>query len=179
MPYVFERVVPVVLVSLVAMTLLSLAASPLRAQTPTSAPAAPKPSAEAYYQWLAGCLDAIEKDMPAITRSAETAAAAYIREGWEIGAWGDPGIVGEFNSRAGGLMRTSSPKAIEEPNWKGIALVFPHEENLNDDLDRAIDFEKHGCILISFLSKDGLRLSTSLPLDILVEIDAIAVRPGS
>jgi uncharacterized phosphosugar-binding protein len=122
-----------------------------------SAPAAPR--AAAYHQWLMGCLDETEKDLPAITASAEQAADAYLRDGCEIGAFGDGSIVGEFNSRAGGLMRTTRPEgsmrtkpseALDRADWKGIVLFFPRETSLADDLDKARRFLEQGKLVIGF-----------------------------
>ncbi|MCY3023263.1 MAG: glycoside hydrolase family 5 protein [Planctomycetota bacterium] len=69
--------------------------------------------AEAYYQWIGSCLDAVEKDLPAITASAEAAAARYVKEDYELGVCGDEGVVGEVVGRSGGFMRlyTDGPGA--------------------------------------------------------------------
>lgn len=155
------RLFPVVMIAMPAAMLLLLASAAAPAQAPATAPVAtgaspappaPKPSAEAYYQWLSGCLDAIEKDLPAITASAEAAAKAYVQDGWEIGAWGDAGMVGEFNGRAGGLMRTSSPKDIEKSGWKGIVLFFPRAASWEQDFANAWEFQKQGKHVIAFVN---------------------------
>jgi hypothetical protein len=109
----------------------------------------PAVGGEGYFQWLWGCLDGIERDLPAITRSAEDAAAAYIKDGSGIGAWGQPALVGEFTGRAGGLMRTSRTRDIERADWKGVVLFFPREETLAGDLAEAKELCK-GRMVIGF-----------------------------
>lgn len=121
--------------------------------------------AEAYYQWLLGCLDGLDRDLPAITRSAEQAAAAYVQDGWEIGAYGERGMVGEFNSRAGGMMRTSRPEVLEKPAWQGIVLVFPREEMLAADLATAMEFRKQGKIVIGFGGAAGQQAARNAGLE--------------
>jgi len=119
----------------------------------TTAPHAVAPSgagAEAYFQWLSGCLDGIERDLPAITRSAEAAAAVCVEDGYQIGSWGDPALVGEFSGRAGGLARTSRPRDVEKANWRGVVLFFPREAHLPDDLSNARDFRARGLMVIGF-----------------------------
>jgi len=106
-----------------------------------------------------GCLDKTEKDLPTITASAEQAAEVYLRDGWEIGIFGDGSIVGEFNSRAGGLMRTTRPEgsmrtkpseALDRADWKGIVLFFPRDKSLADDLAKARRFLEQGKLVIGF-----------------------------
>ncbi|MBN2584321.1 MAG: hypothetical protein JXL80_14770 [Planctomycetes bacterium] len=116
----------------------------------SAAPGRATVGAEGYYRWLAGCLDAIEGDLPAIADVADRAAAAYVQDGWEIGALGDRGMVGEFNSRAGGMMRTSRPKALQEDDWQGIVLVFPRGDARDEDLAAAGRLAGQGRMVILF-----------------------------
>lgn len=109
-----------------------------------------KPGAQGYYRWLRGCLDGLEKDLPAIGAAAEKAAGAYGQEGWEIGVYADRDIVGEFNGRAGGMMRMTGMKAMEKPEWKGIVLFFPREKSLQEDLATAEKFCKERKMVVGF-----------------------------
>lgn len=157
-----------------------LAASCVPLQGPSSAkPGGPATShAEAYYQWLSGCLDGIEKDLPVITASAEQAAAAYLQDGWEIGVFGDRGMVGEFNSRAGGLMRTHRPEALEKADWKGIVLLFPRETSLAKDLAKAQEFLKQGKLVIGFGGPAVRQAARSAGLEWTAFVDTHAAASG-
>ena len=138
-----------VLIGACALVLGAASCAPLR-QGSGMARAMAAPRAESYLRWLTGCLDGIEADLPALTQAAERAAAAYLQEGWEIGAWGDRGMVGEFNSRAGGMMRTSRPEALEKEEWRGIVLVFPRGGAWAEDLAAADRFAGQGKHVIIF-----------------------------
>jgi hypothetical protein len=145
-----------------AVLLLAVLCAVSHAQAPALPTSQPVAGAETYYRWLTGCLDSLDKDLPAITSSAEAAAKAYLQGGWEIGAWGDSGIVGEFNSRAGGLIRTSQPKAIEEPNWTGIVLFFPREDSRAADFAKAAEFRKQGKLLVGFFDAADMKTASSM-----------------
>ena len=136
---------------LICVCILMLAA-PVGAQQPGASRVAASPGvgAEAYYQWLSGCLDGIGGDLPAIIRSAEAAAAVYIEDGARIGALGDPALVGEFSGRAGGLGQTSRARNIDRQGWRGVVLFFPRERTLADDLRKARGLRERGLMVIGF-----------------------------
>lgn len=105
--------------------------------------------AEAYYQWVSSCLDAIEKDLPAITASAEAAAAKYVKDDCELGICGDDGTVGEICGRSGGPMRmlNDNPGAaltISKREVKCVVLLILRDENFDRTMAKAGELRQHG-----------------------------------
>ena len=113
-------------------------------------------SAEAYYQWLQGCLDGIEKDLPHITESAEAAARLHVQEGYGIVALGDPGFVTEISGRSGGLMTLHAADRSRGPGSKSIVLLAPRDDALEKDLLAAAAHLKNGNMVVVFVRRSVL-----------------------
>ncbi len=119
-----------------------------------SAPAAPiKASAEAYCQWLVGCVDGIDSQMPAITKSAERAADLYVNKDYDIAVFGWPDFARELYNRSGGMMRMGiasqlpvmGREAIDRVNLsKNIILAGLSESHWADSIGRLREFRKQG-----------------------------------
>jgi len=62
----------------------------------------PAPRARIYLDWVLRTFDRTEKQIPAITRAAEVAAAGFI-EGRDVGVRGGAGLNEELGARSGGL----------------------------------------------------------------------------
>lgn len=107
--------------------------------------------AKMYYSWLKSCLRDIRNDVPSITASAESAARRFVKDGYEIGAWGDPAFVSEFGGRAGGIM----PVCGVSPDTaaKTVILMTLREDHLADDLRQAAEFEQRGNTVVIFARK--------------------------
>jgi hypothetical protein len=106
-------------------------------------------SAKAYCQWVVSCADAVEKDLPAISASADAAAAKYVKDDYELGVFGDEGVVGELYGRSGGMMRLSvdnhsAPVPLNDPRLKCVVLVTLREDNLDATVAKAKEFMRHG-----------------------------------
>ena len=66
--------------------------------------AAPQPGIDAYYRWMLGNIDAVEKEIPSIRGTAEAAAEKYVTGEWNLAGGGDYGVLTEACGRAGGIM---------------------------------------------------------------------------
>jgi len=134
-----------------ALLWLCLASAGCGQPSPMTQPDAPRAvGAEAYYRWLIGCMEAIERDIPAITRSAEAAADVYLKDGVEIGAYGERALVSEVCGRAGGMMTIVRADTVSSPEWKGIVLLFPQEDALQEDFAAARRFKAEGKTIVAF-----------------------------
>lgn len=74
---------------------------------------------QAFIDWLEQCLIGLERQLPAITRSAEEAARIYGVENYGIRTEGAPGVVSEAVGRCGGLMHMNVRRRAS------ISLNFP------------------------------------------------------
>jgi len=141
-------------------------------------------SAEGYYQWLTSCVEAVEKDLPAITASAEGAAARYVKEDYELGVYGDDGVVGEVHGRSGGMMRlyVDVPQAqhfLGKAGLKCIVLVALREDNLDGTIARAKEFNKAGAKhLVAIGRKELLDKATAAGLVFDAAFDSHAAPHG-
>lgn len=107
-----------------------------------------------YAAWLQGCVKALRKDVPLITRSADAAARKFVQDGWALVPWGEPWFVAELTGRAGGVM----PLGGAEPGaGKTIVLAAPRAQRLQEDLAEARRFAERGDMVILFGSKETLR----------------------
>ena len=112
--------------------------------------------AEAYYAWLTSCLDAIEKDLPLYTRSAEAAAKVYLADGAEIGAYGGDPFVRELYNRSGGMMQMRNFDApfrrgeMPATPRKSVALVGLREDRMDDTVAKIVEFRKRECFVVVF-----------------------------
>ena len=95
----------------------------------------PANGAQAYYEWMLSAIDKIDKDMPAITSSAEAAARLYVEHDYVIESYGDHGVVGEACGRAGGIMRMGSGGHFLAGRDSVIVLVSLR----SDAMDRITD----------------------------------------
>ena len=111
--------------------------------------------AEAYYQWLRGCLDGLERDLPQTVRSAEAAAQLYVNDDHQIGTYGDRGFAGESGGRSGGMMRMLSPGQIADPKRKSIVLFALREDRWDEAMDKARQYlAAGGKMVIAFARPD-------------------------
>ncbi len=133
---------------LMLLSILCLAVPPsvVTAAAPATAPATAPAAmgAEAYCDWLAGCINAMEKDMPSITASADKAAELYVHEGYQIGTIGDQGFFGESYGRSGGMMRMLSPGQIRNAKMKTIVLVALREDKWDETLAKVREYVDSG-----------------------------------
>ena len=112
--------------------------------------------AEAYYLWLTSCLDAIEKDLPRYTHSAEAAAKLYVGGDYEIGAYGGDPFVRELCGRSGGMMQMRNldapfnPRAARYEPPRAIALVGLREDRLDDTVAKIAEFRKREYTVVVF-----------------------------
>ena len=106
--------------------------------------------AESYYRRVSTGLDRLQEQTPSITRLAEQAAAAYVKDDFAIAAFGDPGLVSEATGRAGGLMPLCSGQLKTANGQKTIALFFPCPPDQEAELAAAVKMRKNGGILIVF-----------------------------
>jgi uncharacterized phosphosugar-binding protein len=103
-------------------------------------PSQPGAAMDAYYSWMQANLDALEKNLPAITTSAEAAAEKYVTGEWDLCASGDFGVAGEAVGRSGGIMsfRWASPIGrYVKPGTKQIVLLALREDHYEDYLKQA------------------------------------------
>lgn len=128
----------------------------LAASQPTTQASWPANGAEGYYRWLTGCLDAIEKDMPAMTRSAEAAAKLYVTEGSEIGSYGGDPFAREIFGRSGGMMQMRSfdpklgrPASAPAPR-AAVAVVGLRDDMMDETIVQIAEFKKNGCYVVVF-----------------------------
>ena len=87
---------------------------------------------DAYFSWIQTNIDAQEKNLPAITASADAAAEKYVAGEWDLCASGDFGVVGEAVGRSGGVMsfRWGSPiSQYIKPGAKQIVLLALREDH--------------------------------------------------
>jgi len=104
-----------------------------------------------YHGWLKGCLKDIRRDVPSITKSAESAARLYVEGEYKIGAWGDPGFVEEFRGRSGGILPILW--RLRQNAAKTIVLMTLRDDRLADDLLQASEFRKQGNTVVIFARK--------------------------
>ncbi|MDO8588947.1 MAG: hypothetical protein Q7T82_18125 [Armatimonadota bacterium] len=104
-----------------------------------------------YHTWLKGCMKDIRRDVPLITKSAESAARLYVEDEYKVGAWGDPGFVEEFRGRSGGILPISW--WVKENATKSVVLMTLRDDRLSDDLRQASEFQKQGNMVVIFARK--------------------------
>jgi hypothetical protein len=121
--------------------------------------------AEAYYQWLTNCMDEIEKDLPAIVRSAEVAARIHT-DGWAIGIVGEVGFQNEGLGRCGGLMSAASARSDVRVRLTGLV-----DASAYNDKSPCTNANSDGCVEIGFGSKSVLdgALARGAPFDFAVD----------
>jgi hypothetical protein len=113
--------------------------SPAAKATPAK-PSQPGTAMDDYYSWIQTNLDALEKNLPAITASADAAAEKYVTGEWDLCASGDFGVVGEAVGRSGGIMsfRWASPIGqYIKPGARQIVLLALREDHYEDYLKQA------------------------------------------
>ena len=106
--------------------------------------------AEACYRRIDAGLEGLQAQLPAITRSAERAAAGFVKNDFGIVVFGDPGMVGEATGRAGGLMPIDSGNLKTADGKNTIALFFPYPPGQNEMLKMAATMRKNGGIIVVF-----------------------------
>jgi hypothetical protein len=112
--------------------------------------AAATPSADAaYFAWVRQCVGGIAQELPGITASAQVAAGHFVRDNWDLGAWGEGSFADEFTGRAGGLMPIVAPSTTGGAH-PVIVLYCPHEAHLADDWAAIRAFHAHGDLVIAF-----------------------------
>lgn len=123
----------------------------------------PPKGAEFYYQETFRILDALKKDMPHISKTAEAAAALYVNGGadgeYGIGTDGDPVFIWEATSRAGGIAQLSkwniNPK--DGPIKRGIILYCLLEGEQTAQHKTIAEWSKGGSHVIVFGRADLLQ----------------------
>ncbi len=143
-----------ILIALVCLVALAPAGHAASGPTSTMSSATPlQASAQAYYQWIVGCIDDIKAQMPAITKSAERAADLYVNKDYDIAVYGGQDFTRELFNRSGGMMQLTlaSPlpgtgqEVIDRVNLsKYIILVGLRESRWAEDMDRIRRFRKQG-----------------------------------
>jgi hypothetical protein len=113
--------------------------------------AKPASGSEMYHRWLKGCLKEIKKDVPSITKSAESAARLYVEDAYEIGPWNDLGFVEEFRGRAGGILPICWQ--VKANATKTVVLMTLRDDHLAEDLQQANEFLKQGNTVVIFARK--------------------------
>ena len=130
--------------------------------------------ADRFLSWLDSCIAGTAADVPDVVRTAEVAAARYVRDGESVGIFGDQGLVSEAIGRSGGIIgmrRASPPGRTVTPNWqgivrllrlasgrgrlvaadwRGIVLCFPRESGLADDFAEIRSFLRSGRHVVMF-----------------------------
>ncbi|MFW6133405.1 MAG: alpha/beta hydrolase fold domain-containing protein, partial [Planctomycetota bacterium] len=91
-------------------------------------------STDAYYRWMLGNLDAIEKDIPRIRAAAEAAAEKYVTGDWELAAAGDYGVLAEACGRSGGIMalRWGYPGRYRKKGKRYVILFALREDHYDE-----------------------------------------------
>ena len=124
-----------------ALTLLLTACPPLAAAGTTAA--------RSYLERVVAALDAMERDMPAITAAAELAAERYVNHPQgTLGVLGDPGFFREATDRSGGIMRVFG--GAHAAGDKGIMLFCLSERGWDQDIKQAKYFSGTGSMIIAF-----------------------------
>jgi len=135
--------------------------------------AKPAQDAEAYYQWLMGCLDSLERDLPQIVASAETAARKYVdNEKCVISSIGEKGFQMEALGRSGGLMRFLGPTD------NGVLLFVPRDDHLQEDLALAAQYRAKNCLVIAVARRSVLQAAHEAGAQFDSEIDNHAAEHG-
>jgi len=100
------------------------------------------PSMDAYHQWLLSNLDAIQQDLPHITKVADEAAALYATGDYQLAAAGDYGVLAEACGRSGGIMdlKWGYPSNYRKHAGKYLVLYTLREDHLDDYVK---DAKKH------------------------------------
>jgi uncharacterized phosphosugar-binding protein len=132
--------------SVIAVSLLLMLSLPACLNFPSTA----NRGAEACYRQLNTGLDHLREQLPAITKSAEHAAEAYVRDGFAISSSGEPGLVSESLGRAGGLIAITKIGSASAAKTKTIVLLFPSTATLEKDLTAMTEIQKQGGIIILF-----------------------------
>ncbi len=128
-----------------ALLLVGYAASAHTPRDDRASSPSPRQTVTAYTAWLQGCVKALRKDVPAMTRSAEAAARRFVNDGWTLAPWGEDWFVAEVSGRAGGIMPLGS---VDATPGKTIVLLCPREARLREDLDQARQFAQRGDMVI-------------------------------
>ena len=115
--------------------------------------------ADLFLSWLDSCIAGTAADIPELVSTAEVAATRYVRHGWELGIFGDLGLVCEGTGRSGGIiaMQRLSPASRVRPfGRQAIVLCFPRENRLADDFAQICEFLKAGRHVVMF-GRAGIR----------------------
>ena len=106
----------------------------------------PPSGAELYYQQTLRLLDQVQNDLTNITRTAEVAAGLYVENTNLLGIAvdGEPALMAEFQSRAGGLSTVVGWWPLEKKAWKGLAFYFLREGMAQADADRIKIYNDRG-----------------------------------
>ena len=107
-------------------------------------------NAESCYRQIDAGLDNLQKQLPAITSSAEKAATACVKNDFAIVVFGDPGLVSEAVGRAGGLMAIKRGNLKTDDSSKTVALFFPYPPVQEEELAAAVKMQKSGGIIVIF-----------------------------
>jgi uncharacterized phosphosugar-binding protein len=116
--------------------------APHAAKAAPANPSQPGTAMDAYFSWMQTNFDAQEKNLPAITASADAAAEKYVTGEWDLCASGDFGVVGEAVGRSGGVMsfRWGSPiRQYIKPGTKQIVLLALREDHYEAYLKQACE----------------------------------------
>ena len=137
-------------VAVIAISLLVLSFSACLNFPSTRSADSANRGAEACCHRLNAGLDHLQEQLPAITKSAEQAAAAYVGNGFAIAAFGEPGLVSEAVGRAGGMMAITVGNLKSTAKTKTVVLLFPHPETQENDLSAATEIKKQGGMIVLF-----------------------------
>lgn len=107
--------------------------------------------ADRYLSWLESCISSAAADVPGLIPSAEAAAAVYVRDGQQLGIFGDEGLASEAYGRSGGLMRLSRLGRTVSSDWHGVVLCFPRDGRLARDFAAIRNLVKTGRYVVMFV----------------------------
>jgi len=138
------------LICIVSLLLVCLIGTAQSAEVKSNWPKTPAEGSKAYYKWIKYCFSRLEEDMPSISASADAAAQKFVKDDYKIAAWGDPGFVAEFTSRAGGLMPVSTISDSAAVPEKTIILIALTDMGLRNELAKIKAFRANGNVVVAF-----------------------------
>ena len=107
--------------------------------------------ATAYLSAVNAAVDGLEKDIPAITVSAEAAAKRVMATtNHVLSVWGDRGFLEEALGRAGGLAMTRNGHWKKDAPICEVMLVAPKEDKLADSVSATATNRRSGGLVIGF-----------------------------
>ena len=109
--------------------------------------------ADRFLSWLDSCIAGTAADLSELVSTAEVAAIRYVCHGWELGIFGDPGLVCEATGRSGGIMAMKRlPLAGRRRPFgrQAIVLCFPRDNRLAEDFAEICAFLKAGRHVVLF-----------------------------